>query len=103
MSFNFIQANSSPFQATAIPDPLQEYKVLVGRAENATGPFVDRFGRALTKDDRYPTGHIVLTSHDNVFAPGGQSLFLDPVSGRDVIAYHYVRECRLPWAEGVRD
>ncbi|KAL1739005.1 glycosyl hydrolase [Schizophyllum fasciatum] len=73
-----------------IPDPLQEYKVLVGRADNATGPFVDRFGRVLTKDLRYPTGSIVLTSHDNVFAPGGQSLFLDPVSGLDVMVYHYV-------------
>ncbi|KAL1681718.1 glycosyl hydrolase [Schizophyllum commune] len=86
----FSDGKTGVVNATAVPDPLQEYKVLVGRAENATGPFVDRFGRALTKDDRYPTGHIVLNSHDNVFAPGGQSLFLDPVSGRDVIAYHYV-------------
>ena len=30
-------------------------------------------------------------SHNNIYAPGGQSIFFDPNSGRDIIVYHYVR------------
>ncbi|TRM67901.1 glycosyl hydrolase [Schizophyllum amplum] len=86
----FSDGSTGNVDPTEMPEPLEEYKVLVGRAENATGPFVDKLGRALTKDLRYPTGSVVLASHDNVFAPGGQSLFLDPISGRDVMVYHYV-------------
>ncbi|KAI0806898.1 glycoside hydrolase family 43 protein [Fomes fomentarius] len=72
------------------PPPGQEYKVLVGRSESASGPFVDKDGKQLTEARDPPTGSLVLGSHDNVYAPGGQSIFLDPVSGRDVIVYHYV-------------
>ena len=74
-------------QATERPPPGQEYKVLVGRSTSVTGPFVDQAGNELTRGG---AGTLVLGSHDNVYAPGGQSVFRDAVSGRDVIVYHYV-------------
>ena len=72
------------------PPPGDEYKVLVGRSESVSGPYVDRDGHALTKVRDPPAGSLVLGSHDDVYAPGGQSVFRDAVSGRDVIVYHYV-------------
>ena len=66
--------------------------MLVARGPNAMGPFLDRQGNPVTVGATDPPkGVKVLGSHDNIYAPGGQSLFLDPVSGRDVMVYHYVR------------
>ncbi|EJD49620.1 glycoside hydrolase family 43 protein [Auricularia subglabra TFB-10046 SS5] len=73
------------------PPAGKEYKVLVGRGESATGPFFGKLGNVLTDRLDPPTGSLVLGSHDNIYAPGGQSIFRDPVSNRDVIAYHYVK------------
>ncbi|PIL34633.1 hypothetical protein GSI_03412 [Ganoderma sinense ZZ0214-1] len=67
----------------------REYKVRVGRAKSSSGPFLDGSGHAITAGTT--SGWNILGSHDNVYAPGGQSLFRDPVSRRDVIVYHYVR------------
>ncbi len=61
----------------------------VGRGPTASGPFIDKSGKAITTGTT--TGTIILGSHDNVYAPGGQSIFHDPVSNRDVIVYHYVK------------
>ncbi|VDC06259.1 unnamed protein product [Peniophora sp. CBMAI 1063] len=74
------------------PPAGQEYRVLVGRSKNINGPYVDENGDKLTKNVKPPTGTVVLATHNNVYAPGGQSIFLDPVSTRDVIVYHYVRK-----------
>ncbi|KAH8823004.1 glycoside hydrolase family 43 protein [Flagelloscypha sp. PMI_526] len=76
--------------ATTRPPAGEEYKVLVGRGSSGMGPFYGKLGNALTETLTPPTGSLVLPSHDNIYAPGGQSLFKDPVSGRDVIVYHYV-------------
>ena len=76
-------------QATSRPAAGAEYKVRVGRGPSASGPFIDQSGNSITEGTT--TGALVLGSHDNVYAPGGQSLFRDPVSNRDVIVYHYVR------------
>ena len=65
--------------------------MLVGRGTSPSGPFVGQLGNDITLNLTPPTGTLVLGSHDNIYAPGGQSLFLDPVSGRDVMVYHYVR------------
>jgi arabinan endo-1,5-alpha-L-arabinosidase len=62
----------------------------VGRSKSPSGPFVDDLGNTLTEDLDPPTGTVILQSHDNVYAPGGQSIFHDPVSDRDLIVYHYV-------------
>ena len=67
-----------------------EYRVLVGRSSSPSGPFKGKGGRDLTLDvTDPPAGTVVLASHDNVYAPGGQSIFRDPVSNRDVMVYHY--------------
>ncbi|EJD53562.1 glycoside hydrolase family 43 protein [Auricularia subglabra TFB-10046 SS5] len=77
--------------STTKPPPGKEYKVLVGRGDNAMGPFYGKLGNQLTQNLDPPTGSLVLGSHDNIYAPGGQSVIWDPVSGRDVMVYHYVR------------
>ena len=64
--------------------------MLVGRSSSPSGPFVGQAGNAITENLSPPTGTLVLGSHDNVYAPGGQSVYFDPVSGRDVMVYHYV-------------
>ncbi|TFK50978.1 glycoside hydrolase family 43 protein [Heliocybe sulcata] len=87
--FMFFSAGITPLAgSTSRPAAGQEYKVLVGRGASAMGPFYGQLGNQLTQDN---TGTLVLGSHDNIYAPGGQSIFRDPVSGRDVIVYHYVR------------
>ena len=92
-----------------------EYRVLVGRSSSPSGPFKGKGGRDLTLDvTDPPAGTVVLASHDNVYAPGGtcsvalvpcgsgmtmfvgQSIFHDPVSGRDVMAYYYARRNDTP-------
>ncbi|TBU30490.1 glycoside hydrolase family 43 protein [Dichomitus squalens] len=113
--FEFFSDGITPFIGdTDRPPAGQEYKVLVGRGSSPSGPFVDQSGNDITLNLDPPSGNditlnldppsgnditlnldppsgtLVLGSHDNVYAPGGQSLFFDPVSGRDVIAYHYV-------------
>ncbi|KAF8830257.1 hypothetical protein HHX47_DHR2000452 [Lentinula edodes] len=77
--------------ATSRPAAGAEYKVLVGRGAVGQGPFYDELGNDITLNLTPATGTLVLGSHDNVYAPGGQSVFADPVSGRDVIVYHYVK------------
>ena len=64
--------------------------MLVGRGTSPSGPFVGQLGNDITLNLTPPTGTLVLGSHDNIYAPGGQSVFNDPVSGRDVMVYHYV-------------
>ncbi|TFK90479.1 glycoside hydrolase family 43 protein [Polyporus arcularius HHB13444] len=89
--FLFFSDGVTPLNgSTTRPPAGQEYKVLVGRSTSPTGPFVGQLGHALTENLNPPTGTLVLGSHDNVYAPGGQSVYHDPVSGRDVIVYHYV-------------
>ncbi|KAI0032151.1 glycoside hydrolase family 43 protein [Vararia minispora EC-137] len=89
--FFFFSAGITPLQgATSRPPPGGEYKVLVGRGSGGMGPFYGQLGNDLTLDLNPPTGSLVLPSHDNIYAPGGQSIFFDPVSQRDVMVYHYV-------------
>ena len=59
----------------------------MGRSENVSGPYVDKNGTQLTEAN---AGTLVLGSHDNIYAPGGQSVYHDPTSGRDIMVYHYV-------------
>ncbi|KAL0068222.1 hypothetical protein AAF712_004607 [Marasmius tenuissimus] len=88
--FHFFSDGITPL-STDRPPPGDEYKVLVGRGDSGSGPFRDKNGDALTDKKDPPTGSLVLGSHDNVYAPGGQSVYKDPVSGRYIIVYHYVR------------
>lgn len=45
--------------------------MLVGRGDNAMGPWYAQPGNQLTEDLSPPVGTLVLGSHDNVYAPGG--------------------------------
>ena len=74
------------FSASALPPAGNEYKVFVGRSSSAHGPFLDASGRDL----RNTGGTLVLASHGNVYAPGGQSIFTDSKSGKDIFVYHYI-------------
>ncbi|KAG9094502.1 hypothetical protein FRC06_010738 [Ceratobasidium sp. 370] len=49
------------------------YNVRVGRATNVTGPYVDQAGLALMSGG----GTLVLSTHDSVVGPGGQSVYKD--------------------------
>ncbi|KZW02836.1 endo-1,5-alpha-L-arabinosidase [Exidia glandulosa HHB12029] len=78
--------------ASSRPDPGKEYKVRVGRSTSPSGPFVDKDNNDLTVNQDPETGYLLLGSHDNIYAPGGQSIFRDPVSNHDMIVYHYVKQ-----------
>lgn len=68
-----------------LPPAGAEYKVLVGKSSSINGPFLDANGVNLVNGG----GTLVIGSHDNVYAPGGNSVFFDKASGRDVFVYCY--------------
>ncbi|KAJ7475441.1 glycoside hydrolase family 43 protein [Mycena galericulata] len=74
------------FVADDLPPPGNEYKVFVGRSKSAHGPFLDKN----EVDMRNTGGTLVLGSHGNVYAPGGQVIFTDQKTNKDVFVYHYV-------------
>ncbi|KAJ6507836.1 glycoside hydrolase family 43 protein [Mycena vitilis] len=86
----FFSYGISPSVGAARPASGTEYRVLVGRGAAGQGPFYDANGNELTTLLTPPAGTVVLASHDNIFGPGGQSVYLDPVSGRDMMVYHYI-------------
>jgi len=55
------------------------YKIAVGRSRKATGPFFDRLGTPL----QHGGGTVILSERDDMFGPGGQSVY------DDYLAYHY--------------
>jgi arabinan endo-1,5-alpha-L-arabinosidase len=59
--------------------------VAVCRADAVVGPFVDREGRSCQTQNG---GTVILASHGDVYAPGGQGVMRLP-EGRDIIYYHY--------------
>lgn len=69
---------------TPTPTAGTEYHINVCRSTSPTGPYVDQNGVSCTNGG----GTTVLASHDQVYAPGGQGVFPDPVYG-DVLYYHY--------------
>ncbi|KAK6604508.1 arabinan endo-1,5-alpha-L-arabinosidase A [Botrytis cinerea] len=72
----------------------EEYKIMVCRSNKVNGGYVDKNG----KDCRANGGTEVLASHDHVYAPGGQGLYMDPTHG-PVIFYHYV-DTTVGYADG---
>jgi arabinan endo-1,5-alpha-L-arabinosidase len=63
------------------------YRIIVGRSASPTGPYVDRGGLNLTDGG----GAILLSTHNNIVGPGGQSVFTDTVGGvaTPTLVYHY--------------
>ena len=65
-----------------------EYKIMVCRSDRPSGGFVDQAGHdCLTQNG----GTLVLGSHGDVYAPGGQGVMYDPAQGSVVVYYHYVK------------
>jgi arabinan endo-1,5-alpha-L-arabinosidase len=56
-----------------------DYKIVVGRARDVTGPYVDKDGRKLLEGG----GSLLRKSTGNQVGPGGQSV------SEEIIAYHY--------------
>lgn len=68
-------------------DPIEDiYRITVCRSSSPDGPYADKDGRSCTDGG----GTLVLASHDNIYAPGGQGVFHDAEHG-DVLYYHYCR------------
>jgi arabinan endo-1,5-alpha-L-arabinosidase len=59
------------------------YRIIVGRSTSPTGPFYDRGGLDLINGG----GTILLSTHGNIYGPGGQSVLL--VGSQVVMDYHY--------------
>ncbi|MDR3736996.1 MAG: family 43 glycosylhydrolase [Acidobacteriaceae bacterium] len=65
------------------------YRTIVGRSTSPSGPFVDRGGIALTSGG----GTILVSSHGNIYGPGGGSVLTDTgsdgASSIPTFVYHY--------------
>lgn len=82
----FSSGQCCQFKKLGIPAPGNEYKVMVCRADEPTGPFKDAAGRdCLTGNG----GTMVLGSHDDVYAPGGQGVMYSDEVDSVVLYYHY--------------
>ena len=69
-----------------IPTSPATLQVFVGRSQSAHGPFVDKNGVNMVNNG----GTLVIASHGDVFAPGGEGVFTDSKSGKDIFVYHYL-------------
>lgn len=76
---NFDQQNLPAYDTS-------EYKVLIGRADSVEGPYYDQQGQQMTQKG---AGTVLLSSFDRYYAPGGQSVYFDEMSGRDIMVFHY--------------
>ncbi|KAL5376122.1 hypothetical protein DPSP01_010714 [Paraphaeosphaeria sporulosa] len=80
---------NTPQSEEGLEAPGDEYKIMVCRGESVTGPFTDKDGRnCLTENG----GSLVLGSHGDVYAPGGQGLAHDPDADRVALYYMYVNK-----------
>jgi arabinan endo-1,5-alpha-L-arabinosidase len=59
------------------------YRIVVGRSTSPTGPYLDRGGIDLSQGG----GTILLSSHNNIYGPGGQSVMT--VGSKTLLVYHY--------------
>jgi arabinan endo-1,5-alpha-L-arabinosidase len=94
VTYLFMSAGNccNEFDASApnngLAPPGEEYHIVVCRSDQQSGGFVDREGRdCLTGNG----GSLVLASHGDVYAPGGQGVMWDPNLNSVVMYYHFVR------------
>lgn len=67
--------------------PGDEYRVVVCRSESVTGPYLDDRGRDCAMENG---GRVILKTHGEVYAPGGQGVMLiEEEENRPVMYYHY--------------
>ncbi|KAL4933319.1 arabinan endo-1,5-alpha-L-arabinosidase [Aspergillus undulatus] len=72
------------FKDPAMRNTGKEYRIRVGRSDNAKGPFLDKAGIDLVDGG----GETVYGTNGDVFAPGGQGILTDGIS--DILYYHYL-------------
>lgn len=82
--YMFFSSGACCNPANELEAPGDEYKIMVCRATSATGPFFDKAGKNCATENG---GTLVLGSHDNVYAPGGQGVLVE--DGKIVLYYHY--------------
>ncbi|KAI5360423.1 Putative glycoside hydrolase, family 43 [Septoria linicola] len=82
----FVSAGNCCNEADDLAPPGEEYHIMVCRSKEQWGNFVDKEGR-----DCFTGGTMVLNSHGDVYAPGGQGVMWDPNLQSVVMYYHYVR------------
>ncbi|KAF3007286.1 hypothetical protein E8E14_001558 [Neopestalotiopsis sp. 37M] len=80
----FNEGNSGDFDPKALPPAGKEYKVKVCRSKSVTGSYVGPAGGNCLEG----AGMVLLGSHGDVYAPGGQGIFDDPKLGT-IMYYHY--------------
>ncbi|KAK3075642.1 hypothetical protein LTR53_000884 [Teratosphaeriaceae sp. CCFEE 6253] len=90
----FFSSGSCCGYDTTRPAPGNEYKIMVCRSKTVTGGYVDKNGKSCLSSG----GTLVLGSHGNVYGPGGQGVYDDPVQG-SVLYYHYVNT-NVGYADG---
>ncbi|KAG8629440.1 hypothetical protein KVT40_003305 [Elsinoe batatas] len=71
-----------------------EYSIRVCASKTHNGGFKDKEGRDCLKNG----GTVVLASHDNIYGPGGQGVYLDPREGW-LLYYHYV-DTKVGYGDG---
>ena len=59
------------------------YRIITGRSTSPTGPYLDRGGLDLMNGG----GTILLSSHGNIYGPGGQGVIA--VNNQPILLYHY--------------
>ncbi|KAF2864605.1 glycosyl hydrolase [Massariosphaeria phaeospora] len=69
------------------PNPGDEYKIMVCRADHIWGEYRDADGKSCRTESG---GTLVLAGHDDVVYPGGQGVMIDEGSLNPVMYYHYV-------------
>lgn len=84
--FLFFSAGDCCAKPPNLRAPGHEYRIEVCRADDIEGPYTDKTGKNCATENG---GTLVLGSHGDVYAPGGQGVMLDPKSNRVVLYYHY--------------
>jgi arabinan endo-1,5-alpha-L-arabinosidase len=81
------------------PGKGQEYRIMACVSSGGpTGPFNDKNGKSC----RNGGGTVVLPSHSNVYAPGGQGVYRDPTLG-PILYYHYGKKFAFGPFSGLMD
>ena len=85
--YMFFSSGACCNDAGSLAAPGDEYKIMVCRSTSATGPWTDQSGANCLSQNG---GTLVLGSHGNIYAPGGQGVLYDASAGRPLVYYHYV-------------
>ncbi|PSN65954.1 endo-1,5-alpha-L-arabinosidase [Corynespora cassiicola Philippines] len=85
--FMFFSSGACCNNKDDLENPGDEYKILVCKGDSPTGPWKDKDGKDCRTENG---GTLLLGSHgENVYAPGGQGVGVDPDTNRIFIYYHY--------------